>query len=487
MAAQQPSALQMLADREKRGVALSSLMAAVALTLMKLGVGLWTNSLGILSEAAHSGLDLLAAGVTLWAVRISARPADTDHTYGHGKFENLSALTETVLLLVTCAWIVYEAVHRLFFAYGTEVDANAWAFLVIAVSIVIDFSRSRALSRIAKKYGSQALEADALHFSTDIWSSAVVLVGLAVVRVAEHFQQPWLVNADAVAALGVALIVVRVSFQLGKKSVDDLLDRIPQDLREEVASAAAHVPGVKEVKQVRVRRSGPEVFTDVTLTVDQAAPFEGAHDIADQTESAVRAVLPAANVMVHVEPAADGKQDTPTKIRLLAARHGLGAHGIRIYEEDGQRSAELHLEVDASLRLEDAHRQATEFERALHEALPELARIVTHIEPVGGPATMVQAEPTGAPEVEAALAEFLEEHDLLDELHDLTIQRVGGELAVSLHCTLDADTAITDAHGATQQLEAFLRQRVPNLGRVLIHVEPPRAADGPGPYAAPPG
>jgi cation diffusion facilitator family transporter len=347
------------ANREKRAVALSSLLAAVALTAMKLGVGLWTNSLGVLSEAAHSGLDLLAAGVTLWAVRVSGRPADEDHTYGHGKVENLSALVETILLLVTCVWIVFEASRRLFFAAEIHVDANLWAFGVVLASIVIDFSRSRALSRVARKYQSQALEADALHFATDIWSSAVVLVGLIGVRVAEALHWQWLEAADAVAALGVAVIVVRVGLALGKKSVDDLLDRVPANLQEEVASAAAQVPGVRQIKQVRVRRSGPEVFTDVTLTVDQTAPFEGAHDIADQTESAVRAVLPAADVMVHVEPATDEKPDATTTVRLLAARHGLGVHGIRLYEENSERSLELHLEVDASLRLEEAHHLAS--------------------------------------------------------------------------------------------------------------------------------
>ena len=268
------------ADREKRWVATSSLAAAFLLTGTKLGIGLWTNSLGILSEAAHSGLDLVAAAVTLWAVRVSSRPADREHTYGHGKIENLSALFETVLLLVTCVWIIYEAVARLFLGEHVEVDPNVWAFLVVIMSIVVDFSRSRALKRAADKYASQALEADALHFSTDIWSSAVVLLGLCGVLAGERLGLPWLKDADSVAALGVAIIVVWVSFKLGKKSVDDLLDSVPRGLQQQMLDAVAAVPDVQHVARLRLRRSGPTMFADVTLTVSHTAAFERAHDIA---------------------------------------------------------------------------------------------------------------------------------------------------------------------------------------------------------------
>lgn len=460
------------ADRDKRWVAFSSLMAAILLTSTKLGIGLWTNSLGILSEAAHSGLDLVAAAVTLWAVRVSGRPADREHTYGHGKIENLSALFETVLLLVTCVWIIYEAVNRLFFAEDVVVDPNAWAFLVVIMSIVVDFSRSRALKKAADKYRSQALEADALHFSTDIWSSAVVLLGLCGVLAGEWLGLPWLVQADAVAALGVAVIVIGVSFQLGKKSVNDLLDTVPASLRDEVAAAAKRVPGVEDVTRLRLRRSGPEVFADVTLAVGRAAAFEKAHDIADEVEAAVHAVLPNADVVAHVEPIAPGEEDITTVVRLLAARHGLGAHGIRIYEEDRQRWLELHLEVSDSLLLDEAHRQATAFELALRQSMPGVTRIVTHIEPVGDAAATVRSEPAGQLEVQKAIGAFLQDYRLHVRPHDVRVQLVGNELAVSFHCTLDADTAITEAHDLTVRLEEYLRAKVAGLGRVVIHVEP---------------
>ena len=311
-------------SQEKSRVAVSSLAAATVLTLLKLAVGLWTLSLGVLAEAAHSGLDLLAAGVTLWAVRISARPADRQQTYGYGKFENLSALVETLLLLLTCSWIVYEAARRMFFGASVEVVPNVWAFLVVVLSMIVDFSRSRALSRIARKYQSRALEADAMHFSTDFWSSGVVLLGLAGVAAARRFELTWLAQADTVAALAVAGIVVLVGLKLGKKSLDDLLDRIPDDLRDKVARAALGVEGVEAVSKVRMRRAGAEVFADVTLSVGHAVSFERAHEIADEAAAAVRAVVPGADVVVHAEPLALSHHDITTQVRILAARRGLG-------------------------------------------------------------------------------------------------------------------------------------------------------------------
>jgi len=465
---------------EKHRVALSSFIAALALTVIKVVVGIGTNSLGILSEAAHSALDLVAAAITVWAVRVSSRPADREHTYGHGKFENLSAVVETLLLLATCLWIVYEALRRLFWAQDVEVDPNVWAFLVVTVSIVVDFSRSRALRRVARKHQSQALEADALHFTTDIWSSCVVLLGLIGILVAEKANQPWLRPADSVAALGVAGIAIWAGLRLGRKSVADLLDAVPKDFQDRIAATAASVPGVEAVKQVRVRRSGPELFADVTLTVDQAAGLGRAHEIADQTEAAVQAILPRADVVLHVEPTALPANDVLSVVRAVGARHGLAAHGVRIYEHGPQRWLDLHLEVDESLNLQEAHRQATRFEQDLRAAIPGLARIITHLEPAGDNAATQQAQPAGLQGVEEALKDFFSNNPAGLDPHEVEVRWVGTELTVSLHCALDAATAITDAHEFTQRLESYLRSRIPNLGRVVIHAEPAEDSDAKG-------
>lgn len=459
------------ADREKRRVALTSVLAAVLLTGMKLAVGLWTGSLGILAEALHSGLDLVAAGMTLWAVRISGQPADREHTYGHGKFENLSALFETLLLLVTCVWIIYEASARLLAGHRTGVDVNVWAFVVVLVSIVVDYSRSQSLMRVARKYNSQALEADAVHFSTDIWSSAVVLIGLVGVVVAERAALPWLVAADSVAALGVALIVVWVSIRLGRKSISDLLDAVPRGLRDLVASAAK-VDGVLAVSKVRVRRSGPEIFADVTLTVRPDMGVERAHEVADAAEAAVRAKLPGTDVVIHTEPGVGQPEDIQLMVRRVAGRHALATHGLRVYNDHGRRTLNLHLEVSRDLDVGQAHDKATAFEASLRRALPDVGRIVTHIEPDGE--HVIQREWTPADEkvIAEALAELSKEEGLSCLAHDLRVRMVGGELAVSFHCSIDATTKIAEAHALTERIEQALRRRLPQLGRVVIHIEP---------------
>jgi len=292
-----------LRDGEKRSAAMSSVVAAVFLTSMKIVVGLLTNSLGILAEAAHSGLDLVAALVTLFSVRKSDQPPDDGHLYGHGKVENLSALVETLLLLATCVWIIYEAVERLFFRV-VEVDASIWAFSVMAVSIVVDVSRSRILKRAAVKYNSQALEADALHFSTDVWSSTVVILGLIGVRLAQgNLRLAFLHRADAIAAMGVAVIVIYVSLQLGRRCVDGLMDAAPAGLAERIRQRVESMPGVAECHQIRVRTSGAHVFVDLHATFSGGRSLEDVHRQTEIIEAAVQELEPRADVTVHPEPA----------------------------------------------------------------------------------------------------------------------------------------------------------------------------------------
>jgi cation diffusion facilitator family transporter len=289
-------------DIEKRGVALTSVMAAILLTGTKLVVGLFSGSIGILSEAAHSGLDLIAAMMTFLSVRVSGRKADREHPYGHGKIENLSALFETVLLLITCGWIIYEAGNRLLGSKHVHVEASIWTFLVIILSICVDIGRSRALMRAARKHNSQALEADALHFSTDIWSSCVVLFGLVCVWSSGRLGMPWLEKADSIAALSVALIVLGVCFKLGRRSVDALIDTAPPDLVETIRSAIIGNHDVIKMKRIRVRSSGPEIFTDITVTVAQDMDIRKGHHVAEEIETILKKEITNLDIMVHVEP-----------------------------------------------------------------------------------------------------------------------------------------------------------------------------------------
>jgi cation diffusion facilitator family transporter len=465
------------AGREKTGVALSSVMAAVFLTAFKAVVGVSTGSLGILSEAAHSGLDLVAAIVTLFAVRASARPADPEHTYGHGKVENLSALLETLLLFVTCVWIIYEAVVRLFLR-EVEVKATTWAFLVVGISMVVDYTRSRALMKAARKYHSQALEADALHFSTDIWSSAVVFLGLILVRIAQSAGPAWLAHADAVAALGVAGIVIQVSYRLGRRTVDDLLDAVSPALRADIINVA-QVAGVFEVRRARMRKSGGAFFVDLTLSVDRSTSLERAHDIATEAEWAVRSILPGADVVVHVDPVAGGEEGILSTIRLLAARAGLGVHGIRIHDVHGQYSLEMHLEANEGLQVGEAHHLATTFEASLHQALPWIDSIITHLEPLGDFSATLLASPAEEEQVTRTLNALAREIKVDFHPHEIRVRRVGQRLSLGFHCSVDAAVTLTDAHAFTDRLEALLRERIPDLARVVIHIEPSDEAAGP--------
>ena len=289
--------------QEKNIAALNSVTAAFLLTGLKVVVGLLSGSMGILAEAAHSGLDLAAAIVTCFAVRAASKPPDRDHAYGHGKVENLSALVETLLLLATCAWIIQESIHRLTTRH-VQVDASIWAFAVMGISIAVDFSRSRMLFRVAAKHRSQALEADALHFSTDIWSSAVVIIGLLGVKLAGWYRGlSFLLQADAVAALIVAGIVVLVSGRLGVRTIQALLDSSPPGMDETIRAAVAVMDGVVDCHAVRVRHSGPSYFVDLHITVDGEQSLRAAHALTERVEQAVEAILPGADVTVHPEPA----------------------------------------------------------------------------------------------------------------------------------------------------------------------------------------
>jgi len=281
-------------EKEKKSVALLSVVGAFFLTIFKLVVGLLTGSLGILSEALHSTLDFIAAIITYFSVRISDKPADENHHYGHGKIENLSALIETVLLLVTCVWIIYEATHRLVTG-KTLIEVNAWSYIVVVTSIIIDFSRSRALSRVAKKYNSQALEADALHFSTDIWSSAVVLVGL----ICAHFG---LFVADSIAALVVAMIVIYISYRLGKRSIEVLLDKVPSGTFGKVELVLQTIPEITRFHNLRIRASGPYTFVDVNIHVQPSLTIEEAHEISHKVEAEIRKIITRCEIHIHEEP-----------------------------------------------------------------------------------------------------------------------------------------------------------------------------------------
>jgi len=463
-----------VAVREKQDAAGKSVVAAVALTGLKLAIGLMTGSLGILAEALHSALDLVAAVVTYFAVRVSDRPADREHHYGHGKVENLAALFETLLLMGTCVWIVHEAVQRLFYR-KVEIEASWWAFGVMLFSIVVDVNRSRMLQRTARKHGSQALEADALHFATDVWSSTVVLVGLGLVWLGGRMGTAWgwLAQADAAAALGVAVIVVGVSVRLGRRAVAALLDEAPPGLTAAVAAAVAGVPGVQAVGPVRVRASGAETFVDLTVDVARSAALEEAHAVAVAVEERVRTVSPRCDVVVHVDPVKNRDESLPRTVSAAAARLGLRTHGVHSHEVRGRYYLDLHVEMPEHLTLAAAHAAVDRFEAAVRAELPHVQDIRSHLEPfavpVDAPSPLTAAaESDLAARIGAAAAGvFGAGRCRVDRLH-----ATPGGIDAVLTCRADPQLTVGEAHQLAHAAEACLRSQVAGIGQVLIHVEP---------------
>jgi cation diffusion facilitator family transporter len=460
--------------KEKKRAALLSVASALVLLSLKTVLVVRTGSLGVLSEALHSGLDLVAAIITFLSVRVSDAPADERHPYGHGKFENFSAFVETGLLLLTALYIIYEAFMRLFFR-TVHVAPSITAIVILLFALAIDVTRARALSRVARKFSSEALEADALHFSTDVWSTVVVILGIGLVWAGETWNMPYLVYADALAGLAVAAVILWVGSQLGRRTVDALLDAAPEGLQQEIARAIARMDGVLDVDRVRVRRAGNRHFVDATVSVPRTASLEQVHELSDAIERRVGEIVPS-DVMVHAEPRAPQGEHLFEAIRAVAQRMGLGIHDLSALQQQGQLFVELHLEVDENLSLRDAHRQATALEEGIRELRDGPVEVNIHIEPLG---RQIATPDSGAGEmkqlsrsVEQFLNSLPAEFDELVNCHDVRTRQVAHHILVSCHCTMKGALPITQIHDVLATLEDRVKERFPQIHRVTIHPEP---------------
>jgi cation diffusion facilitator family transporter len=477
---------------QKRSAALGSVVGALFITLLKLVTGLLTGSLGMLSEAAHSGIDCVAAALTLFSVQVSDRPADADHNYGHGKVESLSAFVETGLMLASCLWIIAEALRRIFRQEHLAVTLSIWPFLVLILSIVVDFTRSRNLRKVAKKYSSEALEADALHFGTDIWSSFAVLLGLCATAAGEHFHIPWLQFADPVAALVVSVIIAKVCWHLATQTVDALLDATPADssgqtrreVRDGLIRDLAAIDGVLTVDRVRTRRSGSSYFADLTLGMPRNLTFQRSEQITMAATEAVQRVLPGADVVVHSVPTASLAESVHDRIRAVAARSNLAIHDVSVQQYDGVLHVEQHLEVDETMTLSAAHHLVTQLEAEMRKEVPAIATILTHIE--SEPATIERpASLDRDRQLERRLRNVATEFPEILDVHDVIVTRLSdtsshadsssphpGRLQVTCHCTLPDDLPMSRVHAIITALENAFKLDSPEVSRLLIHPEP---------------
>jgi cation diffusion facilitator family transporter len=465
---------QNVGAREKRSAALLSVGSAVLLVSLKAFLVIRTGSLGVLSEALHSGLDLIAAVITFLSVRVSDEPADERHPYGHGKVENFSAFVETGLLLLTALYIIYEAFDRLFFR-SVHIQPSITAILVLLVALAIDLTRARALNHVARKYSSEALEADALHFSTDIWSTIVVIVGIGLVWAGETWNLPWLAYADAIAGLAVAAVILWVGSQLGRRTMDALLDVAPKGLQQEIALAVARMDGVLDVDRVRVRRAGSRHFVDATVSVARTASLEQVHALSDAIEKRIGEIVPS-DVMVHAEPRAPQGEHLFEAIRAVAQRMGLAIHDVTALLHDGQLFIELHLEVDENLSLRDAHRQATELEDEVRKLRDGSTDVTIHIEPLGRHIATPDSDAGEMKLLSKSIEQFLNslpsEFDELVNCHDVRVRQVEHHILASCHCTMRGALPITQVHDVTAALEDRVKETFPQIYRVTIHPEP---------------
>lgn len=463
----------------KRTAALTSFLAASGITLLKLITGLFTGSLGMLSEAAHSGIDLVASLLTFTSVRLSDRPADAEHTFGHGKVENLSAAVETALMVGSCLWIATEAVRRILHPTRLTLRFSIWPFVVLLLSIVVDSARSVALHRVAKTHRSEALEADAVHFGTDIWSSAAVIAGLLFSFAGQRWNLPWLRYADPVAALVVAGIILRVTWKLARNTLDSLLDATPPEVRDKLQGQILRdlraIPDVLSVQRLRVRRSGSDYFVDLLLGLPRALSFQGSEQVTAAATEAVQGQLPGADVVIKTVPIATLDESPFDRVRAVAARKNLKVHDVTLQQYDGTLHLEQHLEVPESMPLRSAHEIATQLEGDIRRELPGIANMLTHIE--GEPATIAHAVPVEtAANLEAQLRQTAAGFPEIFDIHEITVTRGYGGAAnaiqVNCHCTLPDDLPMSRVHAIITDLESEFRLQHPRVTRVLIHPEP---------------
>ena len=461
----------------KRGVALKSMLAAAAMTLLKLAAGLLSGSLGVLSDAAHSGLDLVGSALTFFSVRVSDKPADESHNFGHAKFETLSAFAEAGLMAVSCAWIIFEAMLRIF-RHAAVVHHSVWPVLVLVTSIAVDWWRSRQLGAVARQFKSTALAADAFHFASDIWSTLAVLAGLGLSWLGSVMNIGWLSYADPMAAMLVSLLILRLTWKLTRETSDVLLDATPTEVRENILREVRGVKGVLAIEQARVRRAGSSTFADLTLALPRSFTFEHTNELVRSTTEAVQRVVPDADVVVHTVPREGTAESIFDRVRAVAARNNVSVHEVSVQSIAGKLRVEQQVEVNEAITLAEAHNFVTAMEAEILREVPELSTVLTHIE--SEPGTIERPLPLwedGKVESEAervgrslrSAARYFPE--VLD-VHEVLVGRTGEHIQVSCHCTLPDALTMQRVHEVITGLEDRLKLACPEVGKVLIHPEP---------------
>lgn len=450
---------------------LHSLVAALALAVIKLAAGLFTGSLGVLSEAAHSGLDFAGTTLTFFSVRVADKPADEEHSYGHGKFESISAFCEALLMAASCAWIILEAMHRII-SHTVELRHSIWAVVVLFISLAVDIWRSRQLRVVADATGSEALKADAFHFASDIWSTVAVLLGLTASWAGAALHINSLKYADPLAAIAVSMLILRATMHLLHETLGTLTDRISPETRKNILRELNDVADVLAVERLRVRKSGAAHFADLTIALPRRFTFERSNLVVAEARRAVERVLPGADVVINTEPRETRTESIFDRVRAVAARNNVAVHELSVQSYGGDLHVEQHMELDERMKLRAAHDFVCRIEAEILRETPEIDAVLTHIE--SEPATIERPESTEEEKdrIEKALLRAAKAQSQIRDVHEITVSRSEEHVHVSCHCSLPDDLAMSEVHQIITELEDRLKQECPEVYRVMIHPEP---------------
>lgn len=455
----------------KRRVALQSVITAAAMTALKLAAGLMSGSLGVLSDAAHSGLDLAGSALTLFFVQVSDKPADEGHSYGHGKFENLSSFGEAALMIVSCAWIVWEAFLRIA-RHTVEIHRSLWPVLVLLASMAADFWRSRQLRAVAERTGSPALATDAFHFASDIWATTAVLAGLGASWLGVSFHIDWLRYADPFAAIVVSLMILRVTTRLTRETVAVLMDEVPAETRQRVLQEVERVDGVLAVEQARVRRAGAAYFADLTLALPSRYTFEHTGELVREATAAVHRALPQADVVIHTVPRQARAENVFDRVRAVAARNNVSVHDLSIQSHRGRLRVEQHVELDETMPLLRAHDFISTMEAEILREAPEIDSVLTHIESEPATIELPGENLVEDRRLEVALRAATTYYREIVDVHEISVGRAGEHIYLTCHCTLPDDLPMARVHEVITALEDRFKLECPEVNRVTIHPEP---------------
>ena len=450
----------------KRTAALASIFASALLTLGKLVAGLLSGSLALISEAGHGLLDTGATILTYFAVRAADKPADDEHHYGHGKIEAVAALAETGLLMVLAAGVLYEGIHRLLTKDPGHVDANWLTFGVLIVSIIVDFVRWRSLNAIAKRTKSDALAADALHFSSDLVASTLVLMGLVATEYG--FKQ-----GDTLAAIGVALFIGIAGWKLGRRTIDTLVDAAPAGLSERLRQTVESIPGVVDIEVLRLRPAGAQVIGEISVAVPRTMPLEKVAHVKQAISEAVAQDMPEIELTVTANPRALDDESVLERVLLIAARRRLAIHHVTIQRVNGKIAISLDLELDGQMSHGEAHDIATELETAISDEIGAEVEIETHIEPLEAEELAGEdlAHETTA-EIKRVLVAGAAKDGVLEDVHFVRARRTASGTVVNYHCRVDAALTVHAVHEAVDRLDRHLRAHIPGIARVVGHADP---------------